>query len=253
MKPISLQIDRSDLRVVVMASIFFLVVYGGNLLTFRDIQVTPILPATGIGLAIVFLYGKEIWPAIASGSLIGYTWAYAVDGRLGWNAVLVGIILSLTLLFEILLGHRLVMEFFKKKELFGRAGDTFKFMGIALITGLFGATFRTLFLGLAGEVSSGILLHWLLWVLADMVGILLFTPFILSWFRPFVFNWDRSIAMEVAVFCLCLLTVLILSSVPYFAPIMAKSFPYLVIPFFSGWPFVLTYNFRFPAFCWCPY
>ena len=233
MKPISVHFDRDDQRIIVLAVIYFAAIYGGNLLAFKDIQATPIHPATGIGLAMMFQYGRQIWPAISTGSFVGYAWSfYAFTGDVSWPAVFASLLLAIAATVQILLGYGLLMEFFRRKDLFHRAGDTFKFMGIALVTGLAGATMSTLFLGITDQLQSNILLNWLLWVVADMVGILLFTPFILSWSRRFVFEWNRPIAMEVTVFALCLVSVLILSSVPYFSPIIGKSFPYLVIPFF---------------------
>ncbi|MDH3711755.1 MAG: MASE1 domain-containing protein [Cyclobacteriaceae bacterium] len=233
MKPFSLHIDRNDQRVLVLALIYFAAVYGGSLLAFRDIQATAILPATGIGLAMMFMYGKRIWPAIITGSFVGHAWSfYAFNGDLTWSGVLGSMLLAVGSVMEVMLGYGLLREFFNEKDLFYRAGDTFKFIGIALVTGLAGATMGTLFLGVTDQLQAHVLLSWLLWVLADMVGILLFTPFILSWSRRFIFQWNRPIAMEVTVFALCLISVLVLSSVPYFSPIIGKSFPYLVIPFF---------------------
>ncbi len=233
MKAISMKIDRNDLRVTVLAVIYFLAVYGGTWLSFKDIQSTAILPASGIGLAMMFLYGRKIWPAIAAGSFAAHAWCfYLLQGTLSWSQAFTSILLALGSTAEIILGYRLLIEFFKKENLFERAGDTFKFMGIALITALAGATYHILVMGITENLQSSILVTWLLWVIADMVGILLFTPFILSWFRRFVFQWNRSLAMEVTVFALCLISVLILTSIPYFSPIIGKSFPYLVIPFF---------------------
>ncbi len=233
MKSIPLHLDRNDQRVLVLALIYFAAVYGGSLLAFRDIQATAILPATGIGLAMMFMYGKSIWPAIITGSFVGQAWSfYAFNGDLTWSGVLGSVLLAVGSTMEVMLGYGLLREFFNEKDLFQRAGDTFKFIGIALVTGLAGATMGTLFLGVTDQLQAHVLLSWLLWVLADMVGILLFTPFILSWSRRFIFQWNRPIAMEVTVFALCLISVLVLSTVPYFSPIIGKSFPYLVIPFF---------------------
>ena len=228
-----LEIDRNDLKIAALAIIYFLAVYGGTWLSFKDIQTTAILPASGVGLAMMFLYGRQIWPAIAAGAFAAHAWSFcAFQDELLWSDVFTSMLLALGSIVEIFLGYALLLEFFKKKNLFERAGDTFKFIGIALLTGLVGATCHILFLGITNNLQSHVLLSWLLWVIADMVGILLFTPFILSWFRQFVFEWNRSLAMEVTVFGLSLISVLILSSIPYFSPIIGKSFPYLVIPFF---------------------
>jgi len=227
------QIDRNDWTVLKLATWYFVAACAGIWFSFRDIQAAAILPASGVGLAMMFLCGKQIWRSITIGSLFANVLLfYLLEGTLTWTGALTSILLAAAATLEVILGYKLLLHFFKKKNLFQRAGEIFKFIGIAFITGLVGSTMGILIMVGTGSLQAPVLLTWLLWTMAEMVGILLFTPFILSWFQEFKFEWTRTLSMEMAIFMLFLVIMIVVSSVPYFSPIVWKSFPYLVVPLF---------------------
>lgn len=229
----SIQIDGNDWKVLKLATLYFAAACAGIWFSFRDIQAAAILPASGVGLAMMFLCGRDIWRAITLGSLFANTLLfYLVDGSLTWTGALTSVLLAAAATLQIILGYKLILHFFQKKNLFQRAGQIFKFIGIAFITGLAGSTVGTLIMAGTGSLQAPLLLTWLLWTMAEMVGILLFTPFILSWFQKFKFEWSRTLSMEMAIFVLFLAGMIIVSSVPYFSQIVWRSFPYLVVPLF---------------------
>ncbi len=230
---ISPQIDRNHWTVLKVATWYFVAACAGIWFSFRDIQAAAILPASGVGLAMMFLCGKQIWRSITIGSLFANALLfYLLEGTLTWTGALTSILLAAAATLEIILGYRLLLYFFKKKNLFQHAGEIFKFIGIAFIAGLVGSTMGILIMVGTGSLQAPVLLTWLLWTMAEMVGILLFTPFILSWFQEFKFEWTRTLSMEMAIFMLFLVVMIVVSSVPYFSPIVWKSFPYLVVPLF---------------------
>lgn len=227
------RIEGNHLRVIKLAFWYFIAAAAGILISFREIQAAAILPASGVGLAIIFLCGRDIWRAITIGSLFANVLMfYLLEGQLTWLGAFTSILLSAAATVEILLANRLIRHFFKQQNLFQHAGEIFKFVGIAFITGLAGACMGSLIMILTGTIKTPILLTWLLWTIAETVGILLFTPFILSWFQEFKFEWTKTHLLEVVVFVLVLIVTMIVNTVPYFSPIIWKSFPYLVVPFF---------------------
>ena len=233
MNSVSAQIDGDDWKVIKLATLYFAAACAGIWFSFRDIQAAAILPASGVGLAMMFLCGKQIWRSITIGSLFANALLfYLLEGTLTWTGALTSILLAAAATLEIILGYRLILHFFKKKNLFQHAGEIFKFIGIAFITGLAGSTMGILIMAGTGSLQAPALLTWLLWAMAEMVGILLVTPFILSWFQEFKFEWNRTLSMEMAIFVLFLIAMIVISSVPYFSPIVWKSFPYLVVPLF---------------------
>ena len=185
-------------------------------------------------MAILILNGQKMWRSITIGSLMAYAVQYyLLSGSLSWLDVLACVLMSIATTLEILLGHRLVIRFFQgPANLFQRAGEIFKFVGVAFLMGLAASVMGVLVMLSTGGLDSPILLSWLLWFTAETVGILLFTPFILSWFQDFKFKLNRTITMELILFALSVAAIVIVSSVPYFSPIIWKSFPYLVVPFF---------------------
>ena len=227
------KISNNDLKVMKLAVVYFIAATVGIWFGSREIQAAALLPAGGVGLAILVLSGRDMWRAITLGSLFAFAFQfYLKDGSLSWTGAFTSILLAIVATLEILLAHQLVSRFFNKGNLFQRAGGMFKFIGIAFVAGIVCATGGTLTMVLTGTMNAPILLTWLLWALAEMVGILLFTPFILSWFQEFKFKWDKTLTMEVSIFILVLLLMISISSVPYFSPIIWTSFPYLSVPFF---------------------
>jgi len=229
-----LKVDRDNLRVIKLSLPYFLAAATGLYFSFRDIQAAALLPAGGVGLAILYLGGGQMWRAIAVGSLFAYTLQfYLVAGYLSWISAIASILLSAAGTFEVLLGYRFIRHFFDGgRNLFQHAGEIYKFVGIAFVMGIAGASLGTLIMVLTGTIHSPILLTWLLWVMAETVGILLFTPFILSWYQDFKFEWNKSLSMETVVCAVVLVVIVVVSNIPYFSPIVWKSFPYLVVPLF---------------------
>ena len=226
------------LRVIKLTVVYFVAACAGIWFSFHDIQAAAILPASGVGLAMIYLSGREIWRAITLGSLFANVFLfYLLEGMLTWTGAFTSLMLAGVATIEVLLGHRLIQHFFHKRNLFQHAGEIFKFIGIAFTMGLAGATMGTILMGFMGNLQAPVLLTWLLWTMAEMVGILLFTPFILSWFQEFKFEWTRTLTMDIVVFLSFLAIMVIVSSVPYFSPIVWKSFPYLVVPLFLWWAF----------------
>ncbi len=228
------EIDRDDLRVLQLVLPFFVVAASGLYFSFHDIQAAAILPAAGVGLAILHLAGRNMWRVITIGSMLAYALQfYLQTGSLTWNGAITSVLLSAVVTGEVLLGYRLVSHVYEgAQNLFQRAGEIFRFVGIAFIMGITGATLGTLILETTGNMQSPVLLTWLLWIMAETVGILLLTPFILSWFQEFKFEWNNTLTMETIVCALVLVIIFIVSNIPYFSPIVWKSFPYLVVPLF---------------------
>jgi signal transduction histidine kinase len=227
------QINGNDLKVIKLAALYFIAAAVGVWFSFRDVQAAALLPAGGVGLAMLVLSGRDMWRAITLGSLFAYVMQfYLLDGGLSWAGATTSVLLATVATLEILLAHRLILRFFNQRNLFQRAGEIFKFIGIVFIAGLMCATAGTMVMVLAGTMRYPVLLTWLSWTLAEIVGILLFTPFILSWYQEFKFKWDKTLTIEMAVFVFLLLVLVVITSIPYFAPIVWKSFPYLAVPFF---------------------
>ena len=226
-------IEKNDLQVIKLAILYFLVAASGILFSFEDIHTVALLPAGGVGLAMMVLYGGYIWRSILVGSLLAYAFQFFLaDGFLSWTNAFTSILLAMVVTMEITLGHRLVLRFFDQHNLFKHASKVFQFIGIAFVTGLFFATAATAVMIITGSLKLPMLLTWLLWTMAETVGILLFTPFILSWFREFKFAWSKTLTLEVVAFALVLVGLTVVSTVPYFTPIVWKSFPYLSVPLF---------------------
>ena len=226
-------IGKNDLQVIKLAALYFIVAASEILFSFEDIHAAALLPAGGVGLAMMVLCGRYVWRSILVGSLLSYAFQfYLANGALSWNGAISSVLLATVVTLEVILGHKLILRFFDQNNLFKHAGKLFQFIGIASVAGLFFATAGTLVMAVTGNLQVPMLLTWLILAIAETVGILLFTPFILSWFREFRFKWSKALTLEVVAFLFVLLGLAVVSSVPYFSPVVWKSFPYLSVPFF---------------------
>src|SRR5437867_538 len=55
-------------RTAAIAIVYFLAAQFGLLLAFHGTNISPVWPPTGIAFAALYLFGYEMWPAIALGA-----------------------------------------------------------------------------------------------------------------------------------------------------------------------------------------
>jgi len=165
---------RSLLIVLVIAGLYFCAAKLGLSLAFRQINVSPVWPPTGLAIAATLWLGYRA----AAGVLIG-TFLISISTGLP-AAAIVGIGVGNTL--EALIAASLLQRFIGSRQLFDRAQDVLKFVMIApVLSTIVSATIGNLSLCVAGVTawaSFGSL--WLTWWLGDGVGALVVAPLLLT-------------------------------------------------------------------------
>ena len=73
-------LESIDVRIILVAVIYFLSAYFGLLLAFKDPITSPVWPPVGIGLALILFLGVRTWPGITIGSLIAYMLVFWLNG-----------------------------------------------------------------------------------------------------------------------------------------------------------------------------
>src|SRR5207247_3802036 len=133
--------------------------------------ITPVWAPSGIALAVLLLYGRSLWPAVALGAFLTNVTSGA--GPLVAAAIACGNTL------EPVAGSYLLERARFKIDL-GRVRDvlTLVLYGAGLST-LISATNGVVALSLAGDRGSSAGHDWLLWWFGDAVGVLMVTPFLL--------------------------------------------------------------------------
>ena len=162
------------LRTVALFAIYFVV--ARTALKFNAVSgfAALVWPPSGLALAALVLFGRDLWPGIAAA-------AFAVNWSLGAPlAVAVGMGAGNTL--EALIGLEL-LTFFGFDPRLLRLRDAFALIiGAAILSTLVSATLGVASLYLGGVVGKSALLPtWTAWWLGDILGDLIVAPLLLVW------------------------------------------------------------------------
>ena len=146
-------------------------------LRFVDIgpQVSAVWPPAGIALAAILLGGYRLWPGIVLGEL-----AASLVAGLAWPAV---VWLALGNTAKVLLAAWLLKRFVGFRNAMERVRDV---IGLAVVGALLttavgaalGVACHMVLSGLSPAAAGGV---WFIWWLADVTGVLLLAPAILTW------------------------------------------------------------------------
>ncbi|AUI68667.1 sensor domain-containing diguanylate cyclase [Beggiatoa leptomitoformis] len=189
--------------------------------------VTPIWAAAGIGYAAVFLWGYWFGFAILLGELLENI---LFIKPLSWLELLTSTGNTLSLL----IGIWLVRQFLPHPQaIFSRPAYVGIFCGsalfISLLSASIGLTFRLLF-DTIHAISP--LRVWWTWCLADLVGILVIAPFIITGYTEQKHAWYRHKKAEIILLFASLMTVVwLVFGQPIEATISAYPLTFLLMPF----------------------
>jgi signal transduction histidine kinase/CheY-like chemotaxis protein len=159
-----------------------------------------IWPPSGIALAALILFGYNLWPAVLCAAfLINYTHGAPLSSSI---AIAFGNSL------EAVVGTYLLRKNIELYRCFERLIDTVGFIMLAgLISTLISAIIGTVSLLAGGIITlSGFTETILTWWMGDALGILIFTPFLMTWLRPTrPWNADKLPLTEIVAFFVVLI------------------------------------------------
>lgn len=222
-----------DFNILLVALLYYLSAELGFILAFNDQTLLPFWPPAGIALAMIILYGRGVWPGIAIGSLIITVknfWFGAIDSVQLLMAV--SAIITASRIVESIAGEILLKKLVNKIYPFSTTIHAFHFVFITFAISLISAGATALVLTFADVITSEAFFRTLfsLWT-RNVVGILLFTPLLLS--IPHLqlknFTWLR--AGELAIFIVCFVGMLLLFNMEALRTVFPYALPFIVIPF----------------------
>ncbi|HYF69028.1 MAG TPA: MASE1 domain-containing protein [Ohtaekwangia sp.] len=235
---------NNDLRIVVVALLYYGAARLGYFLAFDNATLLPTWPPSGIGFALIILLGRQAWPGLTIGSLVASLMAYWHNPSLGPQTIIAissGIALGCTL--EALLGNYLIKNWMKEPFPFNTAKNAFRFLFVTLVMCLIGAGMGAYSLYVNGIVPEEQLLRASLsWWIGNVVGILLFTPFILALVQKHNFRLSLEKGLEIGIFMICSAGLYLILQIDYLIPTFERALPFLVLPF------LLWIAFRFDLF-----
>jgi signal transduction histidine kinase len=223
-----------DLKIIFVALLYYFAARLGFLFAFENSTALPAWPPSGIAFALIILLGRSTWPGITIGSLIANIMAYWNNPELPpQTIILISSLIALCNTLEAVAGNYLLKNWINEKYPFNRAKNAFRFLFVTLLMCLLGACIATEILFFNEIIRSGDLIRTgFSWWVGNVVGVLLFTPFILSCAEKITsFKISRSKATEAGILLLTLIGIYLLLKVDYLVPTLKRALPFLVLPY----------------------
>ena len=199
---------------VLVAAVYYGAGRIGLALAYLDGAVAALWPPAGFGLAVLFLYGVRLWPAIVVGDLLLGDYSTPLGTVLAQTFGNTVALVVAALLLRRLTGGRSGLE---------RVADVVAFVACALVAALISAAFGPLALRLGDVISAGDLGEvFRTWTLGDAAGVLVVAPVILTWASTGLAGIGRRERIEGAV---VLVLLVLLAELP-----PQRDVPYIVFP-----------------------
>lgn len=222
-----------DAKILLAAALYYLSAELAHSLAFNTTSVLPAWPPSGLAFALIILLGRSSWPGIAIGALVANLMGFWNGLDLNQHTIIsISSFIALGQTLETITGYLLVKKWIRDDYPFKKTKDAFRFLFVTLFISLIGSSTGALTLYGNGILSYEVLLeNGLRWWVGNVVGILLFTPFILSLAQKRKFTFSSNKAVEGGIFTLCIVGFFLLANWGYFNGTLMYSIPYLVIPF----------------------
>jgi signal transduction histidine kinase len=198
----------------VVVGVYYVVGRIGLELAYLDGAVAAMWPPAGFGLAVLFLYGIRLWPAIVVGDLL-----------LGDFSTPLGTVLAQTVgnTVAVVVAALLLRRLTAGRGGLERVADVVAFVGCALVAALVSAAFGPPALRLGDVISADELGRvFRTWTLSDASGVLVVAPVMLTWATLRLRGIHRREAIEGGI---ALALLVALSVLP-----PQRDVPYIVFP-----------------------
>jgi signal transduction histidine kinase len=202
------------LMLVLVALGYYAVGRIGLELAYLNGAVAALWPPAGLGLAVLFLYGVRLWPAIVVGDLFLGDYSTPLGTVLAQTFGNTVALVAAALLLRRLTDGRGGLE---------RVVDVLAFVVCAMVAAVVSAAFGPLSLRLGDVISPDELGQVVrTWTLGDVSGILVVAPFVLTWATAGLRGFHRRELVEGIVVLLVLVALAELSP--------QRDVPYVVFP-----------------------
>lgn len=170
-------------RMIGLVAAYFIAGMAGMRLAHVHASISPVSPAAGIALGALLLWGADFWPAIFAGAFLVNVTAHLPEGASLMLRIVQAVIIGGGNALAALVGVRLVNHLANGCKAFRRVNDVFRYIVLAgAISTAIGATIGALTLRECGLLEGHPYGHaWLTWWMADMVGVVLVAPLIVTW------------------------------------------------------------------------
>jgi signal transduction histidine kinase len=222
-----------DAKIILVALFYYFAARLGYFFAFENSTALPAWPPSGIAFALIILLGRSTWPGITIGSLVANIMAYWNNPDLPPQTI---IIISTMIAFcntaEAVVGNYFIKRSIKSNYPFKTTKNAYRFLFVTLLMCSIGAGLGTWGLSLYGIITeTDFIKTGFSWWVGNVVGVLLFTPLILSCSQKIRFKIPSKKAVEVGIFSLTLTCIYLLLQVDYLEATLERALPFLVLPF----------------------
>jgi signal transduction histidine kinase len=228
-----LKTERFDIRAIAvyllklasLAFVYHLAARLGLKMAYVQINTSPVWPPTGIALAVLLLFGYNLWPGISLGVLAGSLLTGAPVG------VAVGMALGNTL--EALVGAYCLKRFVGFHNAMDRIQDVVGLALSSVFSTALGASIGSMTLLLTGGIVwQAVGNIWVTWWIGDLLGALVVAPVLLVWATAPSYPATRRMVAEGAVLLALLATVTwyVFGSKAH-AGVLHQAMIYVIFPF----------------------
>lgn len=222
-----------DLKIVGVAMLYYFFARLGYFLAFENTNALPAWPPSGIAFALIILLGRSSWPGITIGALVANIMAYWNTPNLPPQTIItISSFIAIGNTLEAVVGNYLVQAWIKDSYPFNNTKSAFRFLFVTMAMCLIGAGAGTMTL-YVNDVAllDNVLRTGFSWWVGNVVGILLFTPFVLAIAQKHLFKVSPEKGIEIGIFLLLIAGIYVLLQVEYLRPTLEHALPFLVLPF----------------------
>lgn len=222
-----------DLKIILVAVLYYVSARLGYFLAFHDTTSLPTWPPSGVAFALIILLGRATWPGITIGALIANLMAYWNNGNLSAQVIIaISSMIAVGHTVEAVTGNFFVKRWIKDDYPFKNTRNAFRFLFVTLFMCVMGAFIGTTSLFFNGVIpGSDYLQTGFSWWVGNVVGILLFTPFIMACAQKHTVTFSVEKIIEVAVFLAGMLSIVVMLRMDYLSETLERSLPFLILPF----------------------
>ena len=229
------------LKIVVVTVLYYVFEKFGDFMHFINVfqqqEYTPFFPPAGIAFGLIIIWGKAIWPGIGIASLlfsVSSYWESETQPEL-LPVVITATMVAAARVLEPLAGKYLMDKWIPSGDPFKGLRNSLAFIFIIMVISIVGSAISsTVFQLLRKEDTMVYLSRLVAWYGDNLVGIMVFTPFILALYDiKNNLTITKYLIIEIAILIILLLVFILFFSSGYtFYRIIIYSLPFITIPIF---------------------
>jgi signal transduction histidine kinase len=222
-----------DLKIIFVALLYYFFARLGYFLAFENTTALPAWPPSGIAFALIILMGRSTWPGITIGALVANIMAYWNNPTLPTESIIViSTFIAIAHTLEAVVGNFLIKVWIRDDFPFNQTKNAFRFLFVTLLICLIGSGIGTASLYFNNVITTeSVPITGFSWWLGNVVGILLFTPFILSVARKHSLGFSTDKILEISIFVIGSVVIFLLLRVDYLSDTLQHALPFLILPF----------------------